>query len=284
MHNIGFSLQTQYALPITQVIALLKDAGFSAVSPLWSPELDFSSIAHCVREQGMTIQSLHAPHKGIASLWEPDSALSFEIHGNILRSIDTCALFQIPILVLHGWQGLIYTFPKEPLNFRHFDSIVQYAQHKGVSIAFENLEGEEYLNALLMRYRDLPHVGFCWDSGHDHCYPHKTDFLKSFGNRLMMTHLNDNLGLRDPDGIPSGEDDLHFLPFDGKIDWENALRRLKTAPKQTTLNFEIKVSSHSRRPSDLPYTQIPLEQFFKTAGERARRIAELYTKIMSEPT
>lgn len=284
MYNIGFSLQPQYNLSITQVITLLKDAGFSAVSPVWSPESDFSSIANCVRENGMTIQSLHAPHAGIASLWEPDSEYSSGIHKNILRSIDICAQFQIPILVLHGWQGLIYTFPKDPLNFRHFDSFVQYAQNRHVSVAFENLEGEEYLDALMMRYRDLSHVGFCWDSGHDHCYPHQTDFLKSYGDRLMMTHLNDNLGLRSPDGIPSGEDDLHFLPFDGAINWGEALRRLRNAPKQTTLNFEIKVTSHSRNQSDIPYAQIPLEQFISTAGERARRIAELYAKTMAEPT
>lgn len=274
--DIGFSLQGQYDRPMTEVIALLKKNGFSAVSPVWSAELDLHAMAACVHAHGMTIQSLHAPHKGIALLWEPDSPASSEVQKNIIRSIDACAQFRIPILVIHGWNGLSYTFPDTPLNFHFFDCLVSYAKQLCVSIAFENLEGEEYLAALMTRYQDQSHIGFCWDSGHDHCYPHKTDFLKQYGDRLIMTHLNDNLGLRDASGIPSGNDDLHFLPFDGNLDWAHALCRLKTAPKQTLLNFEFKVRSHSNAPSDLIYTQLSLEQFLEKAGKRACEIARQY--------
>ena len=274
--DIGFSMQEQYDIPMTQVIALLKKAGFSAVSPLWSPELDMHALTRCVKNHSMMIQSLHAPHKGIALLWEPDAPSAADVHRRILRCLDACAQFQVPMMVIHGWQGLLYTFPAEPLDFRFFDSLVDYAQRLGVCIAFENLEGEEYLHALLTRYHNCPHVGFCWDSGHDHCYPHKTDFLQAYGHRLIMTHLNDNFGLRDPNGIPSGKDDLHFLPYDGNIDWEYALRRLQSAAKQSILNFEIKIRSHSQAEADLPYTHFSPEAFFFTAGQRARRIADQY--------
>ncbi len=279
---IGFSLQAQYDRPLNQIIPLLKAAGFSAVSPVWSPELDLNSLASCVRTHNMTIQSLHAPHKGIPLLWEPDSDASKEVQSNILHCIDDCAQFQIPILVIHGWQGLYYTFPTEPLNFHFFDRMIPYARQKGVSIAFENLEGEEYLHALLARYRDKSHVGFCWDTGHDHCYPHKLNFLDAFGDRLIMTHLNDNFGLRDPKGMPNGKDDLHFLPYDGNIDWEDTIRRLQNAPTQTILNFEIKIRSHSTDAADMPYTHLSLEQLIAQAGDRARRIAQLYATFADD--
>ena len=277
--HIGFSLQSQYDQPLTQVIALLKNAGFSAVSPVWSPELDLAELAACVREHSMMIQSLHAPHRGIPLLWEPDFPSSTEIQQNILRCIDDCARFHIPILVLHGWQGLNYTFPTHPLNFRYFDDMIPYARQKGVSIAFENLEGEEYLHALLTRYRDQPHVGFCWDTGHDHCYPHKLNFMDAFGDRLIMTHLNDNFGLRSPNGIPDGKDDLHFLPYDGNIDWDNTIYRLQQAPRQAILNFEIKIRSHSKDLADMPYTQLSLESLIELAGDRARQIARQYAML-----
>lgn len=282
MPDIGFSLQPQYDLPITQVIALLNASGFSAVSPVWSPALDLESIAASTQKHNMTIQSLHAPHRNIPLLWNPDSPLATEAQRNIFFCTDACAYFQIPIMVLHGWSGLIYTFPKEPLNFRIFDEIVDYAQKLGVCVAFENLEGEEYLNALLTRYQGLSHIGFCWDSGHDHCYPHALDFLESFGDQLIMTHINDNLGLRDPSGIPSGDDDLHFLPYDGNIRWDDTIRRLKNAPRQAILNFELKLGSPSANPKDLLYDRIPLKDFLKEAGNRARQIALLYEKLTSE--
>lgn len=278
--ELGFSLQAHYDQPLPQVISLLKQEGFSAVSPLWSPELDMDALAECVRAHGMTIQSLHAPHKGIARLWEPDSPESATVQENILRSVDACARHHVPILVIHGWQGLIYTFPTVPLDFRFFDRLVPYAQQNGVSIAFENLEGEEYLAALMERYANCPHIGFCWDTGHDHCYPHKTDFLQAYGSRLIMTHLNDNLGLRDPNGIPSGKDDLHFLPFDGNLDWDHTLGRLRTMPKQMILNFEIKIRSHSTDPADLPYTRLSLEEFLHLSGIRAREIARRYAALV----
>lgn len=277
MTKIGFSLQSQYDRPLTQVVGLLKEAGFSAVSPLWSAELDLSALAQCVYDNEMTIQSLHAPRQSTAPLWQPDSAQADEVLENIRQSIDACAQFHVPTLVVHSWQGLFYTFPSEPLDFRCFDRMVSYAQEKGVSIAFENLEGEEYLCALLKRYQDHTNVGFCWDSGHDHCYPHKTDFLKHFGDQLIMTHLNDNFGLRDPSGIPNGKDDLHFLPYDGNLDWKDVLLRLKTAPYQQILNFEFKLCTKSTDAADLPYRNLPLEEFIRLAGERARTIAEQYT-------
>lgn len=284
MVKIGFSLQQQYEYPITQVIQLLSTAGFSAVSPIFSQELDLETIGNCVDKHNMTIQSLHAPHGGLYYLWNSKEPLSYKFQKNITDCIDACANFQIPTMVMHGWQGLNYTFPDEALDFTVFDRIVDYAGEKGVSIAFENLEGEEYLEALMNRYVDRSYVGYCWDSGHDHCYPHNLNFLEKFGNRLVMTHINDNLGLRDPEGVPSANDDLHFLPFDGNIDWENTLSRLKNLPKQKILNFELKKRSASTAPNDLIYDNFSTEEFIKLAEQRARKTANLYEQIISEKT
>ena len=282
MIDLGFSLQPRYGCPDSEVIRLLSEAGFSAVSPVWSPELALEELAACAQREGMWIQSLHAPHGGLASLWDSDDPMSAATRDKILGCIDACARFQIPVTVVHGWQGLVYTFPEGPLDFSVFDRIVDHAGQKGVSIAFENLEGEEYLEALLTRYRDRPYIGYCWDSGHDHCYPHKTDFLKAYGQRLIMTHLNDNRGLRSPEGIPTGNDDLHFLPGDGNICWQQALDRLKGLPKQKILNFEIKKRSFSTAPEDLIYDRLSPEEFFRLAGQRARQTADLYERIMAE--
>ncbi len=279
MTELGFSLQAQYDCPWEQVIELLHDSGFSAVSPLWSSDLPLESLAVSVQKHNMTVQSLHAPHGGLAYLWNSRNPLSVKAEKKITDCITACSEYGIPMTVVHGWQGLDYVFPNTPLDFSVFDRIVDYAGQKDVSIAFENLEGEEYLEALLTRYQDLPYIGYCWDSGHDHCYPHKTDFLAAYGNRLIMTHINDNLGLRDPAGIPTGDDDLHFLPYDGNIRWEREIFRLKGLPKQKILNFEIKKRSKSTTPEDLIYANLSPEAFFLLAGQRAKQIADLYDQI-----
>ena len=270
MPSLGFSLQPQYDRPAEAILPLLKQAGFSFVSLAWTPELDLTALSVCIRAHSLEIQSLHAPTKGMPLLWTPDNPLSTPVQTNYLRCVEDCVRFQIPILVLHGWQGVQYTFPETPPDFRFFDHLVTYAREQGVALAFENLEGEEYLDALLTRYASEPHVGFCWDSGHDHCYPHTMDFLSRFGHRLIMTHLNDNFGLRDPSGIPSTKDDLHLLPFDGNLDWPHALHRLCRAARQDTLNLELKYRMDPSKP--LP----PLEQWISLAGQRAGALAALY--------
>ena len=277
MVQLGFSLESQYDCPQEQVIALLQEAGFSAISPVWSEELPLKILSACAQKHNITIQSLHAPRHGLIPLWNSQDPLSANIEKRIIDCIDACKQFNIPILVMHCWQGLTYTFPTEPLDFSIFDRIVEYAEKNGVCIAFENLEGEEYLNALMTRYRDRSHIGYCWDSGHDQCYPHKMDFLKSFGDRLIMTHLNDNFGLRDPNGVPTTMDDLHFLPYDGNICWETAIDRLKNLPPQSILNFELK--KRSKPTADRIYENLTLEEYIHLAAQRARKIADLYENI-----
>lgn len=47
---------------------------------------------------------------------------------------------------------------------------------------------------------DLDNVGFCLDAGHEMCYNHSADMLSLYGDRLIATHINDNLGIRDYGG------------------------------------------------------------------------------------
>ena len=275
--QIGFSLEAQYALPTEQVLALLHNAGFSAVSPVRTSDAALAAIAAGAEAYGITLQSLHGPTTGIPLLWQPDAAEM--VLQSVLQSLDACVRFGIPVLVMHGWQGLGYAVPDTP-DFRCFDAMVDHADRAGVRIAFENLEGEEYLAALLNRYHHQSHVGFCWDSGHDRCYPHRLDFLQEFGDRLMMTHLNDNFGVRDPLGVPTTKDDLHYLPFDGDQDWTHTLSRLSQAHRQEILNFELKI--RTRTVHDNRYDQLPLAQFFREAGIRAQKIANQYAHITNQ--
>ena len=265
--KLGFSLEMEYDRPPEQVIALLHSAGFSAVSPVWGQDL--AAITACTRHLGMAVQSLHAPPKGMALLWQPERPDSMSLQAEMMAGLEACARFDISLLVVHGWQGMPYVFPAEPLDFSFFDRFVQRALALDVSIAFENLEGEEYLAALLERYQS-PRIGFCWDSGHDRCYPHKTDFLAAYGDRLLMTHLNDNFGVTG--SAYTSKDDRHLLPFDGNTDWDAQLGRLKAARVQDTLNFELKTLSHGIA----TYPHWTLEQFITEAATRAQTIAQKY--------
>ena len=235
MEKLGFSLQSSYGIPMPQVIDMLADTGFRAISPVWQRGGNLSEIQQRAQARNLTIQSLHGPLRGLSAMWQHDPEIARPILEDLLQSATDCAAAEIPILIVHSWTGLNYTFRKEDLCFDYFDKLVRQAQRDGICIAFENLEGPEYLEALMERYEGCPAVGFCWDSGHEQCYSHSKDLLALYGDRLIATHLNDNLGVSRYDGQTYWTDDLHLLPFDGVIDWTDAADRLKNAVTTDTL-------------------------------------------------
>ena len=155
------------------------------------------------------------------------------------------------------------------------------AKELGIKIAFENTEGDEYLAALMEHFENNGSVGFCWDSGHEMCYNRSVDLLAKFGDRLIMTHLNDNLGIGSFDGEITWKDDLHLLPFDGVADWDHNISRLQKSRYMPILNFELKVSSKPDRHENDIYMQMSPEQYFTEAYKRACKIAYRYSKAGS---
>ena len=274
--KFGFSLQDSYALPMPQVIDLLADVGFCAVSPGWQRDGDLEEIVRCARSRNMTVQTLHGPLRGMPAMWSRDPEVSRPLLEDILQSATDCAKYNIPILVIHPWNGVDYTFREEDICFDHFDALVDHAGKLGITVAFENLEGPEYLAALLERYKDCGHVGYCWDSGHELCYTPGWDFLTPYGDRLVMTHLNDNLGVTDPGGKLRGTDDLHLLPYDGIVDWDKTIQRLKTAKKQEILNFELKIRPKGNRCTYDLYSKLSLEDYFRKAYDSAVKAMKGY--------
>jgi sugar phosphate isomerase/epimerase len=180
-------------------------------------------------------------------------------------------------MVMHAWIDNDLSFDMNNLYFDNFDTIVGKAAEGGVKIAFENTEGEEYLFALIEHFSGNETVGFCWDSGHEMCYNYSKALLAKYGDRLIMTHLNDNLGISRFDGKTYWTDDLHLLPFDGVADWDHNVDRLKRSRPMPILNFELVIQSKPGRHDNDVYAAMPLELYFTEAYKRACRIAYKYS-------
>lgn len=272
----GISVGNSYKIPTADLVKTLKKIGFDAVSPEWVNHDDMSKIVSSARECGLEIQSVHAPFHRISNLWSRDKAVSEPILNEILATIADCKTYSVPIAVVHTWIGFEYAFHPENLYFENFERLVAAAEKSGIKIAFENTEGEEYLFALMEHFEGNDTVGFCWDSGHEICYNHSMDLLKKFGDRLIITHLNDNLGISRFDGKTYWTDDLHLLPYDGIIDWDSSINRLKQSKRLEILNFELNIKSKPNRLENEIYGQMSLEQYFTEAYKRACKIAYRY--------
>ena len=254
-----------------QVLPLLRQAGFDAISPAWQADSQMETIANTAAKCGLTLQSLHGQLRGIPGMWSREESESTKIFSELMAGLQECHRYGFPIMVVHPWTGFDYHFDPHTTYYQNFDRLMEQAHKLDIRIAFENLEGAEFLYALLDRY---PQAGFCWDSGHEQCYDPDTDFLGKFGDRLIMTHLNDNYGITGP--TIRSEDDLHLIPGDGIADWHEHIRRLQKAQPQDILNFELKLRPKGDRCTTDLYSHLPLEEFFRRASERASAIGALY--------
>lgn len=164
-----------------------------------------------------------------------------------------------------------------PIHFK-----VHEAENLGVKVAFENTEGEEYLAAVMERFKDSPAVGFCWDTGHEMCYNHSKDMLSLYGDKLIATHINDNLGIRDFDGNITWIDDLHLLPFDGIADWQGIADRLNKCGYDGILTFELNRCSKPDRHENDFYRDMSVEKYLTLAFMRACRVTALRKNLKSD--
>ena len=266
-----------FELPVKEELQMIKEVGFDAISPSWSSLSELCEIVEAARLLGLELQSLHAPFHRAADMWSREESVFSPAKQELCDAIDACARFHIPVVVIHVWIGFDYQFDEASLYYQNFEELVRYAETRGVKIAFENTEGLEYLFALMSHFKGNDTVAFCWDSGHEMCYNHSQDLLGALGDRLIITHLNDNLGISRFDGGIFWTDDLHLLPYDGIADWDDVVRRLRKANALPILNFELSVVSKPNRHENDAYAQMSPQQFFTEAYMRACRIAYRYS-------
>ena len=276
--KIGISVSYDYGISEAELVDVISKVGFDAISPVWVNDDRIVSVVEHARSLGLTIQSLHAPFGRSADMWSEDEEKSTAAINELLQSLIDCAALNIPILVCHTWIGFNYSQYPNEIGLNNYLKIVNKAKELNIKIAFENTEGEEFLFALLEHFKNYDNVGFCWDSGHEMCYNHSKDLLATIGQKLIMTHLNDNLGISNPDGKIFWTDDLHLLPYDGIADWKYNTDRLKMCPRLEILNFELLIKSKPNRHENDKYGEMSLESYFSEAYKRATKIADMYLK------
>lgn len=261
-----------------EFIKLIKNIGFEAISFDCGELENIKRMAATARSIGLTVEYLHAKFGEAHTMWNKDENISKEGIERLLFDLQVCHECGIDKMIVHVWIGFGYTFGETKYGFKNYGIIVKKAKEYGIKICFENTEGEEYLYALMEHFKDDDTVGFCWDSGHEMCYNYSHDLLKDFGDRLLVTHLNDNLGISRFDGEIYWTDDLHLLPYDGIADWDYNIERLKNSKKLDILNFELgKHSKPNRHESDI-YEKMSDEEYFTEAYKRACKIAYRYSK------
>ncbi len=141
-------------------------------------------------------------------------------HAGFLRRL---AAFGVKTYTLH--LGLEETAdPWTPVR-RSVEELLPVAREHGIVLALENGSEPrlrlEQLVALADEF-DCPEVGFCFDTGHAHCYSGGVEpTLELMARRIVTLHVHDNYGSFDDHNPPGG----------GTIDWKKVAPLLKALPE-----------------------------------------------------
>jgi len=265
-----------YNIPVGEQVRLFRDTGFEAF--FTDSVTDTKESRKAADETGMIYQSIHAPFSRAAQMWTP-SDTSRDAVTELTEYLEKCSDVSVDLLIAHVWIGFTPNDGPNGYGIENWDKVIRRAEELGVRIALENTEGEEFLEALLLQFKDRKSVGFCFDSGHELCYNKSKDMLSLYGDRLFGTHFNDNLGVRDYNGNITYIDDLHLLPFDGIADWDNIAKRLNKCSFDGVLTFELFKNNSNGRFNHSKYERMSLEEFIAEAYASACKVAALCEKF-----
>lgn len=272
-YKIGINSDAYNACSDVEAIPVIKSVGFDSFFMSWKGTAYVERCANAAARSSLIFQSIHAPFENVNEIWH-GSELGGKIAETLKSCIDDCVRFDVPLMIIHPFIGFKEHTPTEA-GLRTYGDIIDYSDKKGVLLGFENVEGDEYLAAIMERYADAPTVKFCWDTGHELCYNRGKDQMALYGDKCVGTHFDDNMGCTDPQNI-FWTDDLHMLPFDGIVDWQGVMDRIRAHGYTDVLTFELTtLGKPEKEHYHRKYAEMTCEEFFGEAAERARRVAAL---------
>ncbi len=239
-----------------ELLGQIAEAGFQRIEIFcarshfeYSLKPEVRAMAGALEAHRLQLVSLHAPtSRDLSAMRESGTPLSIcevervrriEAMDELKRVIDVADDLPYARLILHMGGSRETADPrKRDAAFSSLEHLVLHARHAGVTICVENTLSEmgnpDYLRAFVDETR-LSGLRFNFDIGHANLaeLPEEERLEKSFTplrEMVSSVHLHDN----------HGEKDEHLPPYDGTIDWANAIKILQSA-QQTDLPLVLEL-------------------------------------------
>ena len=195
-------------------------------------ELNYKAFAELAEKHRVKIWSLHLPFEADIDISNPVCAeRTLDIHREIIRK---AADVGIKIFVLHPSAEPIDDADRPTrmaLSKKNLARLAEYAANCGGVIAVENLprtclgrNSQEMLELISADER----LTVCFDTNHL-LTEDSVKFIKTLKNKIITTHVSDY------DFV----NERHWMPGEGKIDWQGILAALKEVGYEGPWLYEI---------------------------------------------
>ena len=144
---------------------LIKEMGFDGVFLEWKDNLE--EIAHIVRSEGLTIETIHLPFALANSLWEDTDDGNTYYEQIKMGDYEPASQLQI-----NGNCSQLEGLTPPPislLGLKRMQELIELARRKKVYIALENIRMHPYIDYFYQNI-DSPWLKFCFDAGHANCF------------------------------------------------------------------------------------------------------------------
>lgn len=199
---------------------------------------DIKRLKDTADQLGIKFVQAHSPAFETLETLDPNENWEEKLKQTI-RSIEICALLDIPMTVVHA--GVKRNTPKEEtlkLNKEFYNLLLPTMEKTGVIVLCENVgiadnNGRYYLNSgerlcEFVEYYNHPLLQACWDIGHGNVFGNQYENILAVGKYLRAIHYNDN----------DKKSDLHTIPFLSELDNDDAMRGLLAINFDGSFTFE----------------------------------------------
>ncbi len=206
------------------------------------------TVKETAEKYGMEIIQTHAPFQ--FKNWDDGEHFNNVILPRTIRSLEISALMGAKVCVVHGLHYLTYSENVETLfdmNMNFYRTLIPYAEKFGIKIGVENLWQRDKRRKCIvrsicgytdefMRYLDTlnsPYITACVDVGHAALVvggDEPQTMLRKLGHdRVGTLHVHD----------VDYQNDLHTLPYFGKMNWAEITSALADISYEGALVFEV---------------------------------------------
>lgn len=220
---------------------------------------ELTQIDYC-RKLGLNIVFCHLGYTNINEMWV-EGEFGEEVTEQYIKDLDLMKEKQIELVIMHLTTHKEFPMYNET-GLKRFRRIADYAKKIGVKIAFENTRKQGYLEYVLCNIKN-DNIGVCFDAGHYHVHFNDVFDFEFFKNRFFAVHLHDN----------DKSLDQHLLPFDGTIDWEDTLSKIKSTGYDGAITLELCYRGD--------YLNQSVEDFYKEGYKRGKKLEEIFASVPS---
>lgn len=205
------------------------------------------SLSEWLTESSLSLHSVHAPITDVFANGKVQRTFSTATRNSeerkatlheIAAALNVAKAVPFKFLVLH--LGVpVAQHPSADDNdraaaIRSVEEIYGMAEPLGIRVALEvmgnGLSTAPDLIEILERSFDSAHIGICMDVGHAHILGDAAEAIETTSEYLVTTHIHDN----------RRQSDDHLVPFQGNINWAEAIMAFEKIGYDGVLMYEVK--------------------------------------------